>query len=136
MKYTFIKEDGTKQTVVIPEEIITKHKRDLGCNTKQAIDLYLFDEGYIENAEAKELNEKAKSGKFRIQNKSGKKAPSRKPDDTKRSIISLIFSDLANDSAGLGFKNVEITNPERIIAFSIGEDNYEITLSKKRKKTC
>ena len=30
-------------------------------------------------------------------------------------------------------KNVQVTNIERIIAFSIGDDNYELTLSKKRK---
>ena len=136
MKYTFIKEDGKQQTVVIPEEVISKHKKDLGCTTKQAIELFLFDEGYIDNAEAAELTEKAKSGKFRIQNKGNRKAPTRKPDETKRSLIAFIFTDLAGDPAGLGVENVEITNPERIIAFSIGDDNYELTLSKKRKKAC
>ena len=30
-------------------------------------------------------------------------------------------------------ENVEVTNIERMIAFSIGDDKYEVTLAKKRK---
>ena len=31
------------------------------------------------------------------------------------------------------YENVEITNAERMIAFSIGDEKYEITLIQKRK---
>ena len=60
MKYTFI--NGEKQqTVEIPDEVIKKHKRTLGCTTSEAINLFLFDEGYIENDEVTKLTNKAKA---------------------------------------------------------------------------
>lgn len=135
MKYTFINQKGEQQTVVIPEEVITKHKRSLGCNTKEAIELFLFDEGYIDNAEVDKLTDKASQNKYQMRAKGDgkRKAPSRKPDEIKRGLIDNLHKHLLDLDH---IDNVEVTNPERIIAFTIGDDNYELTLSKKRKKAC
>ena len=135
MKYTFI--NGEKQqTVEIPDEIIKKHKRTLGCTTSEAINLFLFDEGYIKNDEVTKLTNKAKengAGKVKI----GRKSPSRKPDEVKRTLIQSFYQYLmsgqVSNALGANIQEVEVTNQERVIAFAIGEDNYEITLSKKRK---
>lgn len=133
MKYTFI--NGEKQqTVEIPDEVIKKHKRSLGCTTSEAINLFLFDEGYIKNDEVTKLTNKAKAngaGKVKIGCK--RKSPSRKPDEVKRTLIQSFYQYLMSDALGISVQEVEITNQERVIAFAIGEDNYEITLSKKRK---
>lgn len=133
MKYTFI--NGEKQqTVEIPDEIIKKHKRTLGCTTSEAINLFLFDEGYIKNEEVTKLTNKAKAngaGKVKIGCK--RKSPSRKPDEVKRTLIQSFYQYLMSDALGVSVQEVEVTNQERVIAFAIGEDNYEITLSKKRK---
>lgn len=133
MKYTFI--NGEKQqTVEIPDEIIKKHKRTLGCTTSEAINLFLFDEGYIKNDEVTKLTNKAKAngaGKVKIGCK--RKSPSRKPDEVKRTLIQSFYQYLMSDALGVSVQEVEVTNQERVIAFAIGEDNYEITLSKKRK---
>lgn len=133
MKYTFI--NGEKQqTVEIPDEVIKKHKRSLGCTTSEAINLFLFDEGYIKNDEVTKLTNKAKAngaGKVKIGCK--RKSPSRKPDEVKRTLIQSFYQYLMSDALGVSIQEVEITNQERVIAFAIGEDNYEITLSKKRK---
>lgn len=133
MKYTFI--NGEKQqTVEIPDEIIKKHKRTLGCTTSEAINLFLFDEGYIKNDEVTKLTNKSKvngAGKVKIGRK--RKSPSRKPDEVKRTLIQSFYQYLMSDALGVSIQEVEITNQERVIAFAIGEDNYEITLSKKRK---
>lgn len=133
MKYTFI--NGEKQqTVEIPDEIIKKHKRTLGCTTSEAINLFLFDEGYIKNDEVTKLTNKAKAngaGKVKIGCK--RKSPSRKPDEVKRTLIQSFYQYLMSDALGVSVQDVEVTNQERVIAFAIGEDNYEITLSKKRK---
>lgn len=133
MKYTFI--NGEKQqTVEIPDEIIKKHKRTLGCTTSEAINLFLFDEGYIKNDEVTKLTNKAKAngaGKVKIGCK--RKSPFRKPDEVKRTLIQSFYQYLMSDALGANIQEVEITNQERVIAFAIGEDNYEITLSKKRK---
>lgn len=133
MKYTFTKENGQQTTVEIPEKIITQHKKDLGCTTKEAIELYLFDEGYISDPTVDELTQKAKENKNNLGAAKGKtrKAPTRKPDMVKREIVEYLKYVLESNE-NIGFENIEVKNIERIIAFSIGDDNYELTLSKKR----
>lgn len=56
----------------------------------------------------------------------------RKENPTKRNIIKEIATFL-NENEIVYFDNVEITNPERVIRMTMGEDVYEITLSQKRK---
>lgn len=129
MKYTFTDEQGKQQTVEIPEEIIRKHKRDLGLTTNGAIKLFLSDEGYISNTTVEELTAKA----------TATSAKPRKPDYTKRAIIQEVVEALkglgveTEDGIKIVADNVEATNIERIVAFTIGCDKYELTLSKKRK---
>lgn len=48
----------------------------------------------------------------------------RKENPTKRDLINRIYQ---------LFKDAEITNPERIVMLTIGDDKFEITLSQKRK---
>ena len=45
-----------------------------------------------------------------------------------------IIADLADFLTENGKENVEITNKERMIAFSVGETNFELTLVQKRAK--
>lgn len=132
MKYTFTDEQGKQQTVEIPEEIIRKHKRDLGLTTNGAIKLFLSDEGYISNTTVEELTAKATAT-------SVKARKPRKPDYTKRAIIQEVVEALkglgveTEDGIKIVADNVEATNIERIVAFTIGCNKYELTLSKKRK---
>lgn len=136
MKYTFINAEGHEQTVNIKDAVLAQGKRE-GLSMRETIDRFLSDEGYIINETVAELTNKAKSNGINNAGKtsSGKrKAPTRKPDMVKRVLIELL-ADTMRNSAPLPYevKNVQVTNIERIIAFSIGDDNYEITLSKKRK---
>lgn len=133
MKYTFTNIDGTQKTVNISEDVLTQGKRE-GLSTRETIDRFLSDEGYIVDPTVRELTEKAKSNGINNAGKvsSGKrKAPTRKPDLVKRMLIEGLSKYMAEAYAEV--KNVQVTNIERIIAFSIGDDNYELTLSKKRK---
>ena len=57
----------------------------------------------------------------------------RKENPTKASIIAEIAKFLEENSEN-ACENVTITNKERQIAFSIGENNYEFTLVQKRAK--
>lgn len=135
MKYTFTKENGQTTTVEIPEKVIANHKRNLGCTTKEAIDLYLFDEGYITDTTVEELTQKAKHNKQGVGAGGSKtrKAPVRKSDVVKRELIEYLKTALEdNESENIKIDNVEVKNIERIISFSIGKDTYELTLSKKR----
>lgn len=142
MKYTFTADNGKEKTVSIPDDYIRTNKKNLGLTTKEAIELWLFDNDYIENAEADALTQKAKGTTNRVGNKSPRKAPARKPDYTKRTLISEIKNSLEGLAldAGCGsieVSNISIPNIERVVRFELGDDTYELTLSKKRKpKAC
>lgn len=141
MKYTFIDEDGNSKSVNIDDKELSQLKASIGGTTKEAIDLWLFDHDYVSNAEVDALTEKAKANKTgaAVGTKKGRKAPKRKEDPTKRAIIDALYSFILQGGVDdkLMFDKsiapIEVTNPERVIAFSIGNDNYELTLSKKRK---
>ena len=132
MKYTFMTAEGREKTVNIGEDVLAQGKRE-GLSMRETIDRFLSDEGYIIDPTVSELTTKAKAAGINNAGKtsSGKrKAPTRKPDETKRMLIAA----LENCISTLGMtENVQVTNIERIVAFSIGDDKYEITLSKKRK---
>lgn len=137
MKYTFKDADNNQQSVMIPDEEIATSKKEYGLSNKESIQLYLVQNGYnIGEDVAKELTDKIKSGKKDGSTKT-RKSPKRKEDPTKRAIINSLFDYLMMDNIKLPMSrtmdSVEITNPERVIAFTIGNDNYELTLSKKRK---
>lgn len=140
MKYTF-DYNGKEKTVTIPDDYIQKNKRSLGVSTTEAIHLWLYDNGYESNAEADALNEQAKGVKVRNSGASVRKKPSRKPDIVKRAIVTElhryfdkeIIEMLNEKDVPQEIKNVEIINPERTISFTLGEDTYEVILSKKRK---
>lgn len=137
MKYTFINRSGNQQTVEIDDSWIRKNCQLLGITKREAIEMWLSDEGYIDNEVVQELTAAAKANKSGVQGASTKprKRPERKPDMTKRTIIKFLSDTLADESNELEckVKNVEITNIERMIAFAIGDDKYELTLTKKRK---
>lgn len=134
MKHTFITAEGHEKTVNIPDEVLIQGRKER-LSVKETIERYLSDEGYVVDPTVVELTAKAKANGMnnagRVQGaKKPRKAPVRKPDETKRMLV----RELQACVMGLGVcKDVEITNIERMIAFSIGDDKYEITLSKKRK---
>lgn len=136
MKYTFMTAEGREKTVTIKDEVLAQGKRE-GLTMRETIDRFLSDEGYIVDPVVSELTTKAKAAGINNPGSVGKakrKPPARKPDHIKRALISLLESALVEDPGQcLNIENVEVTNIERIIAFSIGDDKYEITLSKKRK---
>ncbi len=130
MKHT-IEVKGKQKVIEIPNEWISSQRSNLGISVKEAIDLWLFDHDYTTNEEAEALTAKAGNGGMRVQGeKKPRKAPVRKPDEIKRALIAALAEFIKNQE---GVKDPQVTNIERVIAFSIGDENYELTLSKKRK---
>ena len=130
MKYTF-EHNGKQKTVNIDDEWLNKRRTVDRMSVSEAIELWLFDHDYIGNAEADALTRKAESaGVAHDVSRKPRKAPERKPDDVKRDLVQTLFTAIERYA---GAAQVQITNPERMIAFSLGEDNYEITLTRKRK---
>lgn len=56
----------------------------------------------------------------------------RKPNATKGGIIAEL-ADFLEKHSQFSIDNLQVTNKERQIAFSIGEDSFELTLVQKRK---
>lgn len=128
MKYTFADKDGKQRTVNIPDDDIKRAKSAYGLSNKEAIDMWLVDEGYLTDPTVEELTAKAKVNGPRVETK--KRTVRRKEDPVKRALIASLFDFITLYD---GVEVSQIVNPERIVSFTIGDDTYEITLSKKRK---
>lgn len=138
MKHTFTY-NGKEKTITIPDDVLTQGRKE-GLSVSDTIDRYLSDEGYVIDETVAALTDKAKAngvnGAGRVKGETGKKrkAPVRKPDYTKRAIIEILADTVREMRiTDVTPHDVEVTNIERIVAFSLGDDKYEITLSKKRK---
>ena len=116
-----------KRKIKIPDTDIERSMKVLGITKDEAIQVWLEDEGYLENEEQEELEEKAKKNRITATihqassidpKKKTQKERVRKEDPTKELIIA---------------KTVKITNIGKLISFKIGEDDYEFNLIRKRK---
>lgn len=123
--------DFNGKVINIPDAEIEKSMKLLDLSKEEAIQMYLEDEGYMENEEVEALTAKAKVNKVNHEAKSDKPRKSvkreRKPDVEKEKIIEILANCLKNE----GF-DAEITNKSKIIEFSVGENHYKLDLVKKR----
>lgn len=126
------------KNVRIPDTDIQKAMKALGLTQEEAIEMWLEDEGYLQNEEQNELDKKAKENKITatIHQASGvdktvkktQKERCRKENPTKEKVIAEIAKLLPNFA-----ENIEVLNPGKLISFSIGAEKYEIDLKQKRK---
>jgi hypothetical protein len=133
------------QNVRIDENQIVRIMSGLKCGRDEAIEIFLSDKA-IDRGERMpfdldpETEKMAK--KFANVQERKKKAPTvynfdtstkkRKENPTKSGIIAEIAQFLQEKSEN-ACENVIITNAERQISFTIGENTYEFTLVQKRK---
>lgn len=117
----------------IPDDFIRKNiANGIVADEDEAVDLWLSDEGIVVDETVLELTAKAKETGIAHDAgmKAKRKAPERKPDEVKRAVVAALAKFIGTQD---GVKDVDVTNIERMIAFSLGGDNFEITLTKKRK---
>lgn len=120
------------KTIRIPDDELAKNMKVLNLTKEEAIEMYLEDEGYLENEEVEALTKKAKDNKAVVHEAKADKPRKqmkreRKPDEEKENLIEI----LANCLKNAGFE-AEITNKSKIIEFSVGENHYKLDLIKKR----
>ena len=119
------------KSLKIPDEIIEKSMKVLELSKDEAIQMYLEDEGYLENETVTQLTEKAKINKISHDAKAMTPRKNtkreRKPDEEKEKLIEILANYLKNE----GF-DVEITNKSKIIEFNVGENHYKLDLIKQR----
>ena len=119
--------------IKIPDDEIKRSMEFLGLSKSEAIQMYLEDEGYLDNPYVDELTAKAKEAKISHDAKSEKprknagKPRERKPDEEKEKLIDI----LANALVAEGFE-AKVTNKSKIIELSIGENHYKLDLIKNR----
>lgn len=121
------------KNITVPDSYIEKQRKALGLSLPEIVEMFLSDEGVRTDPSVAEMTAKAKSsgvGAKATGERKERKAPVRKPDENKRNLIAWMFDELMLVEAA---KNVTVTNAERIIAFEYEGDNYELTLTKKRK---
>ena len=129
----------------IDENQISRIVQGLKCDRSEALAIYEADKA-IDRGERLPFDlpiEKEKEAKKMANvTERKRKAPTvynfdtsqkkRKENPTKAGIISEIAKFLQEQSEN-ACENATITNPERQIAFTIGENSYEFTLVQKRK---
>lgn len=114
------------------EKIILNHMRALDISREEAEQLFEDDEKDWIGADGEKMTQDAKSiRRYEQADKTKRKRPTpvRKENPEKRNILTELYKTL------IGIADcATVTNPERIIAFTIGENDYEVTLTQKRKQ--
>ena len=123
------------------EEQILKLMKSLDLTREEAIELINEDKEIDHKSmkdidddlsESQKKNKKQYTTVKRGVNAYGKKTERElKPDENKRKIIDIIAKAL--EESGYA-ENVNITNVQKYISFSIGSENFEIDLKRKRNK--
>lgn len=131
MKYTL----PNGKNVNIPDKEIEDNMKALELTREEAIEMWLEDEGYLENEEQNELDEKAK--KVKIDHgasavdkteKKEKKPREIKVSDEKQALFAEIVEKLAEND-----RNYEIIKENKLICVKIGEKTFKIDLIEQRQ---
>ncbi len=131
MKYTLL----SGKNVNIPDQEIEKNMKVLELTREEAIEMWLEDEGYLDNEEQNELDEKAK--KVKIDHgasaidkteKKEKKPREIKVSDEKQALFGEIVEKLTENG-----RNFEIVKENKLICVKIGEKTFKIDLIEQRQ---
>lgn len=126
-----------EKVVKVGRVYIERCVEKLGIDMEDAILTWLEDEGYMENLDQNELCELAKENKSnKIIDAKVEKAPkqktqkerTKKENPTKELIIAEIAKMLPNIAT-----NVNIENAGKIITFTVGDNDFKLDLTQKRK---
>ena len=130
MRYKF-----NGKMVNIPDEEIAKAMKNLDLSKEQAIEMWLEDEGYLENEEQENLCQLAKENKITatIHKASEGKKRQNKPrtvkiSDEKQALFAEILENLKENH-----ENVEILKENKLIQVKIGEKVFKIDLIEQRQ---
>ena len=127
---------------VLNEKTIAEYMKVNKCDREEAIDLIKYDIA-VESDEDTEYDltpeqEAVVKGMMRKTDhakQSDKPKHERKPNELKVAIIEELRDLLMNEAVGQVYEDVEITNPNRMIAFGVNGKRFELTLVEKRPPT-
>ena len=136
MRYT-VDVKGRQKTINIPDATIKEYEKCFELSTEEAIKMYLEEEGYLDNAELDELEEKAEKNKVSVRGEAKSKTERKKTSkpkvvkvsDTKKELFSAI-SQFLSETFG---ENAEVLKENKLIQVKIGEDIFKIDIIQQRK---
>ena len=129
MRYNF-EVNGSCKQITIPDGEIKNNMELLDLTEQEAINLWLEDNGYLDNQEQIELNEKAKQVKIdhdarAVDKKTEKKPRTTKVSDEKKELFATIVQNL-DRAVGVERENVTILKENKLIEVKIGEKTFKI----------
>ena len=121
------------KVVNVPNDEVSKLQAQLKLSRSEAVELWLYDEGYIENAEADELTAKAKENKVSHNARAEVKQKTQrervvKEDKVKEAIIQAVAELLPS----LNAENVVVEKKGKLITFEVGADKFKFDLIRQR----
>ncbi len=122
------------KTVRISAKWVENTEELLNIDTEEVIEMWLTDEGHLDMTdEQAELVEKAKENKVVLKAggnavKKEKKTRVAKANPVKEEIIATVAASLEGIAA-----NINVENKGKIITFTIGDDEFKLDLTQKRK---
>lgn len=125
------------KNIKVNEEEIEKNMVILGITKDEAIQMYLEDEGYLENAEVQELTKKARINKTdkivaTDKTKERKKIERKEAEDPqKEAIIKQIYQILREND---NIVDIKVTNKFKTIDFYVNNEYFSINLTRHRQK--
>lgn len=130
MKYNF-----NGKILNIPDKELEKSMKILGMSREEAIEMWLEDEGHLENEEQNELTKKAKENKItstihgarEVSKPKTSKPKTVKVSDEKQALFSNILVNLQEN-----YEKVEVLNQNKLISVKIGEKIFKIDLIEQR----
>ena len=118
------------KNIRIPDDEIEKNSRLLDISKDEAIQMWLEDEGYLENTVVEELTKKAKENRVNHDAKSDKPRKKtervRKVDEEKKYLLNLLISAINSE------KCIDTVKNETEFSFTFGENSYSVKLIKHR----
>lgn len=118
------------------EQAIEQYMKSLDISREDAEQLweddqadYIGEEGEQMTAKAKQIRRYEQADKPRA-----KAVKEKKLDEEKVQIIDFLWGCMLNETHLLELENVEVTNPQKEISFTLGGNEYSISLIKHRKK--
>ncbi len=132
--------DFNGKMVNIPDQEIEKAMKNLNLTKDEAIEMWLEDEGYIDNPEQLELCQKAKDNKITatIHQASGdrpkkqSKPKTVKVSSEKQDLFTLLEVTLDDYCKEIGGKRT-ILNPNKLIQVELNGKTFKIDLIEQRK---
>ena len=118
------------KVIRIPDADIEKSMKLLKLSHDEAVQMWLEDEGYLENEVVEELTAKAKENKVGHDAKTDKPRKKaervRKVDEEKKYLLNLLISAISTENC------VDTVKNEAEFSFTFGENSYSVKLIKHR----